>query len=339
MSLAKITPFIKSDYQTIGPFESVSAVKTNLIRVSALVVQDESLNILGVLTLNDIVERSYNLVIDCLSPKVKLNTHDTIDNVLVIMKEQQQGVLPVYREHEFEGLVFKNDLIDFIEIQKNELEKKIDERTLEINSINENLETSKKVLKAFFDSTQSVIFIISPEYKIIFFNKKSYDNGLLFRQREIKIGDNIMDYVNDIEDEVFHSFRSDFDKALQGECVTMEKEIKYTGDKSIWFNIDYFPVYENEIMIGVAITITDINDRKKYELQIEQQNELLRGIAWTQSHKTRQPVATILGLVNIINKSELSEKNREVIDYLEMQTKELDKVIRETVLKAVSLEP
>ncbi len=55
-----------------------------------------------------------------------------------------------------------------------------------------------------------------------------------------------------------------------------------------------------------------------------------------QSHQTRQPVATILGLINILDKSELGEKNLEIIRLLEQTTQRLDDVIRDTVIKANS---
>lgn len=195
-----ISSFIRRDFLTIQAFSGTQSIKKNLIHYSALVVQDEDLNTLGVLTPLDIIQRPHNLVIDCLTVKPALSSECMVSEALQIMEREQTEVLPVYKLELFEGLIFKNDLLKFVTERKRELEIKIAERTNEI----------------------------------------------------------------------------------------------------------------------------------------EKQNELLRQISWMQSHQTRQPVATILGLVNIVDKSSLTEDNLEIIGLLEKTAQELDEVIRSTVIKANS---
>jgi CBS domain-containing protein len=310
-----IAPLIKRDFQTIQPYSGTQAIKNNLIRHSVLVVQDEDHKHLGILTPLDIIQRPHNLVIDCLSSKPSLSPESSIETALQIMKEKQADVLPVHKQGQFEGLVFKDDLIDFVAEQKKELEKKISERTTEIVNINKNLEISKQILNALFDNTQSLIFLVDPGSKIIFF---------------------IMDHLTDTENDAYESFRAEFEMAILGEYVLTEKEVRYAEEPISWYRTEYYPVYESGEIIGVAITVTNINDQKKHELQIQKQNEILRQIAWVQSHETRQPVATILGLINIIDKSKLTRENKEIIELLELTASKLDEVIRNTVIQANS---
>jgi PAS domain S-box-containing protein len=285
----------------------------------------------------DIIQRPHNLVIDCISPKSVLYAECDLETALQIMQKEQTDVLPVYNKDRFEGLLFKSDILEFLMAQNTELENKVQERTELLRKSTENIKASEQVLKALFNSTQSVIFLVSSEYEILFFNKKAYDNSLILHQKEIKIGDNIIDYITDTENNIYKSFRSEFERALNDEYVIVEKEIKYTEESSIWFKTEYFPVYENDRTIGVAIIITDINEKKKYELRIRKQNEMLQEIAWIQSHKNRQPIATILGLMSLIQKSELTESNKEIFEMLESKTRELDQIIHEIVSKTNSI--
>jgi len=70
--------------------------------------------------------------------------------------------------------------------------------------------------------------------------------------------------------------------------------------------------------------VTDIDERKRHVLQIESQNEVLKRISWMQSHQTRQPVATILGLRYILDKTSLGKDNREIVELLELTVHKLD---------------
>jgi light-regulated signal transduction histidine kinase (bacteriophytochrome) len=86
--------------------------------------------------------------------------------------------------------------------------------------------------------------------------------------------------------------------------------------------------------VGVSLRFIDSTERKEREDQIRRQNEQLRDIAWMQSHLTRQPLATILGLVNILDKKSLTDDNKKIIGMLEETVGKLDQVIRDIVIQA-----
>ncbi len=201
-----------------------------------------------------------------------------------------------------------------------------------------DMELSRKILKAIFDSTDNVKFFISPTFKIQFFNKPAFDNGLKRHGKRMQIGDNILDYVRDIENKIDHDFQLDFDKALRGETILRETEMKYKSDKSHWFRTEYYPVYEDEILIGVSVTVSDLTERKKYEKEIEVQNEKLRKIAFIQSHQVRQPLANILGILSLINTSGMSDDDKYLMKLLHMSSQQLDKVVRNIVMEAQQIE-
>jgi len=197
-----VSYFVRRDFPTVQAYSGIQSIKSDLLRYSALVVQDEDQNTLGVLTLSDVVLRQHNLVIDCLTNKATLPAETLVDEALGIMDREEVEVMAVNIAGHFEGLVFKTDLLSFLARQKRELEILIEERTRDL----------------------------------------------------------------------------------------------------------------------------------------ARQSDLLQQISWMQSHKTRQPLATLLGLIHIIDKGSLSDGNLEIIQMLEKTAQKLDEVIRHTVIKANSVD-
>lgn len=83
-------------------------------------------------------------------------------------------------------------------------------------------------------------------------------------------------------------------------------------------------------IVAVKGTIQDVTEQRLYINKIQTQNQQLKDIAWIQSHKVRAPVASILGLVQLFNKEQLSDPiNTEVLDGITEAANTLDNVIKE----------
>lgn len=100
-----------------------------------------------------------------------------------------------------------------------------------------------------------------------------------------------------------------------------------------WLYIDIQPLLNDKNkLIGFMAMQTDITERKEREKKINEQNTILRKIAFVQSHTLRRPIANILGLINLLKEE---DKNTETFDsylkYLEKSAKETDEVIYEIV--------
>ncbi|MDB5152890.1 MAG: domain S-box protein [Mucilaginibacter sp.] len=103
------------------------------------------------------------------------------------------------------------------------------------------------------------------------------------------------------------------------------------------FVLDKGIVIRDEKGIGLRMigAMQDITLLKQNELRIMRQNEQLTEIARINAHEIRRPVASILGLIQLINKETIDETNREFLTYLETATQELDQVIRRIIDKTV----
>lgn len=89
---------------------------------------------------------------------------------------------------------------------------------------------------------------------------------------------------------------------------------------------------------GVHLSIlTNVTEKIEYENAIARQNQILREIAFIQSHEIRRPVANILGLYELL-KLEAQKTESKVLESMLVSVQELDEMIRNLVLKSRSLE-
>jgi signal transduction histidine kinase len=94
----------------------------------------------------------------------------------------------------------------------------------------------------------------------------------------------------------------------------------------IWREVKFVPIknYSGQI-IGVAINSADITKRKQQEKQITIQNEALTRIAIIQSHELRRPVASLLGMMNLMKVEDIDFG---YFDMMQLTLNELDEKIR-----------
>ncbi|MBS1772526.1 MAG: hypothetical protein JST82_06690 [Bacteroidetes bacterium] len=92
------------------------------------------------------------------------------------------------------------------------------------------------------------------------------------------------------------------------------------------------------IVTTINGTLQDVTEQRLYIQKIQLQNQKLKDIAWIQSHKVRSPVATIMGLVQLFNKEELSDPvNEQVLEGIQEAAVNLDEVIREINAKTETM--
>jgi signal transduction histidine kinase len=78
----------------------------------------------------------------------------------------------------------------------------------------------------------------------------------------------------------------------------------------------------------------DITAETEHLIKIQQQNEKLNEIAGLQSHQVRGPVATILGLAQLINASDPNDPtNLKVLEGIKEVATDLDNIIKDVVAK------
>jgi PAS domain S-box-containing protein len=87
--------------------------------------------------------------------------------------------------------------------------------------------------------------------------------------------------------------------------------------------------------IRAVSAFRDITAQKQSLNKIQMQNKQLKEIAWTQSHKVRDSLTRIMGLVELLKDEEfLTDSQKQLIDYLRISAEELDLGVREIVKNA-----
>lgn len=90
---------------------------------------------------------------------------------------------------------------------------------------------------------------------------------------------------------------------------------------------------QNEEIMAQAEEIQGINENlemlvKQRTAELEKKNKALEEYAFINAHKLRGPVASILGLLNLLSKSHLKEDSPVIVDHLQQSAEKLDAVVR-----------
>lgn len=108
-----IAKFIKKDYTTIDAYEGTYKVK-NSDSISRGIVVLEDNEPIGILTIEDLAKKNYQIIIDCLSKKPVVEQTDKISDVLYLMESSGNNILMVYDNNLFVGTISSNDILSHL---------------------------------------------------------------------------------------------------------------------------------------------------------------------------------------------------------------------------------
>lgn len=209
-----------------------------------------------------------------------------------------------------------------------------DNRPESTGMLQEELQRSRQIIKAVFNSTRSSIFLFAPDYCIIFFNKKAHDGSKLLYGRDMVVGDNMLNYRREGDEPIFEAFKTDFEQAVVTKCpVISERELHYP-QMSFWVRLEYTPVCDESTLHGVLLHVQDISDCKRFEIENQEKAAKLTEISRSHSHEMRQPLASLLGLLNILEKDSLTPENQKIVNLMEDTACKLEKVIQQNVIRS-----
>ncbi|TFF40112.1 PAS domain-containing protein [Mucilaginibacter psychrotolerans] len=195
----------------------------------------------------------------------------------------------------------------------------------------EELDRTRINLESLINNTEDLVWSIGINGCYIYTNQ-AYKNAV-FRGAGV-IPHNGQEAVVYGPDATRRLWTEYYRRALSGESFS----IVYENTHSVPGQVFYYDVSFNCIanqageIMGTGCFARDITARLQAENEIIAQNERLRNIASLSSHELRRPVASMLGLINVIDFEDFANPdNKEAIDLLLVVGNEIDEVIRAIV--------
>ncbi len=195
----------------------------------------------------------------------------------------------------------------------------------EQKKIQEKLFNDEQSLRAIINNTKDIIWSIDKDFKIVTANKAFWDR--VARMSGKSVNEIISD---DYAPGLFNAWQEYYIRAFKGEAYKITW-IENDGERTTYDEVSFNPVYDRDNqVVGISCFSRDVTEQQTYQDKIEKQNKQLKDIAWLHSHKVRNHLANILGLVNLFDYGNAAEPfNAEIIRLLMQSANNLDTVIKE----------
>lgn len=196
--------------------------------------------------------------------------------------------------------------------------------------LNTKILNEEKKLRAIINNTHDIIWLVDDHMDTVSANQAYYDRIAYLTENK-----NFNDVTTgDFARERVEKWQGYYQRALSGETFSVVEEDELRGRK-VFEEIRFNPIHDKDNkVIGVNCLSRDITAGKEHMIRIQEQNEKLNEIAWIQSHKVRGPVATILGLADLLNIEHIGDPaNVKVLEGVKEAAVELDTIIKDVVAK------
>jgi len=200
---------------------------------------------------------------------------------------------------------------------------------------------AKNNLEALFNNTEELIWALNKDRRYLYTNN-AYRNAV-FSETGVtpKQGDHA--YINvDFSQQQIQEWEKYYTRAFKGDVFTARTENvdKKTGQVT-YFEISLNPLCKSGgDVTAIGCFARNITGLVNTENAIKDQNERLRNIASISSHELRRPIASLLGLINILDVENFQNPdNKEIVKHLQTVGLEIDSVIRLIIDKTFTDDP
>ena len=189
-------------------------------------------------------------------------------------------------------------------------------------------------MRAIFESSEIGYGFIDCSFKVVTHNELINSLFGKYQKHKLSVGE---DFINCILANQQQFYKIELTKAFNGMSLEFETTYSESNGGQIYFEINIFPVKVNNCITGAGIAIRNINSRKKIENQLietsnhlKHQNEEISKYSYSLSHILRAPVASMIGLCNLLKEHNLSEdKKLIIINNMSRLANDLDTIVRQ----------
>ncbi|HPH36480.1 MAG TPA: hypothetical protein PL108_02390 [Sediminibacterium sp.] len=191
-------------------------------------------------------------------------------------------------------------------------------------------------LKFLENSRHEANILLDVNYKVIYFNKLAEIKFCELYSHTLQLNEDFTDYLDPVSKDNFFTY---FQQSLQGKTIQAEEKFMLHNESNFtWLQISFIAHYaENGKLIGVSIGATAIDAKRKMEQLQAKYLQSLDELAWNSSHILRAPVANMMGILQLLQETNIALDDTEraqFLKHLSSEVKRVDTVIKDMVAKA-----
>lgn len=191
-------------------------------------------------------------------------------------------------------------------------------------------------LKLLENSKYEGNLLLDVNYKVIYFNKLAELKFSDLYGHQLKLNENFISYLDPASKANFLYY---FEQSLQGKTIQVEEKFMlYDNSDFTWLLMSFTSHHaKNGDLIGVSISTTEIDAKKKMEQLQTKYLHSLDELAWNSSHTLRAPVANMLGILQLLKETDFeldASEKKMFLEHLSKEVKGLDIVINSMVRNA-----
>lgn len=203
-------------------------------------------------------------------------------------------------------------LYNYFDVMKENIKEREDkekQRTNQLNELNYELDKSNNLLQAILESSPQIIsFTLDTNYYHVSFNKKYRETMFSLFNKNVEIGMNILDVME--ENECCHKMKVNFERVMAGESFTIMEGLGKEENSKVFWQQYWSPIFSRKgKVIGINCFLINISEQKRAERKIIylSYHDQLTGLHNRRffeeelkrlNHKENFPLTLVMGDVN-----------------------------------------
>ncbi|WP_375579830.1 PAS domain-containing protein [Marivirga tractuosa] len=186
-------------------------------------------------------------------------------------------------------------------------------------------DTTESWMNAIFNDADEANILISLDGSVIEFNATAYEFMAWYTHKELRLNEKMPHYFAGSFSKTFEVL---FEKAKKGLKQKFCRTFKNLSGYEKIVNMELKPVSNSSgTIMGVILNSTDITEEVNLEKRIRISEKKLDDIAFINAHKVRAPLASILGLLNLLDFESVNDNSKLILNHLKKSANELERII------------